>query len=136
MDLAFVILLFLSPLGASAYTASALSRWMISRHKRPSLLLIPLVTGFVGLLAVLCVFQGDLFHPNHWETAKMDLRLMVPMCFVAAAFFALWPALGIVIYYHETFRPSQEPPSSVPVAVKQLKEAYLELKAPKKDGAA
>jgi hypothetical protein len=52
-----------------------------------------------GILTVLFVYQGDVFHPEHWERGKAPLPLLMTIAFVFSSLVGLMPALLVVRHY-------------------------------------
>jgi len=95
------ILLILVVAAASTYAASLVCRVLQSCHRRPGWFVAPLVAACLGSLAVLAVFQGDLFRPSKWDSGKVSLAMMAPICFGVSSFIAIIPAWYVVAHYRD-----------------------------------
>jgi protein-S-isoprenylcysteine O-methyltransferase Ste14 len=85
---------------AAAYLTSLACRFVQSRHHKAGWYLGVLGAIAASVLTVLCIYQGDVFHPSKWDIE----RIMIPMIFVISSGIGLVPALFMVWYYRKRFR--------------------------------
>jgi hypothetical protein len=97
MDFAlFFVLVAVAP----AYLTSLACRLVQSRNRKAGWHLGVLSAIAAGLLMVLCIYQGEVFHPSTWGVDK----IWILMVFVVASLISLVSALFIVWYYRKRFR--------------------------------
>ena len=61
--------------------------------------------GVVGaaFLAVLFIYQGDLFRPSTWDKNKMETALLIPVVFAVFCAVGATPAVLVVLHYQRKF---------------------------------
>src|SRR5437868_1547930 len=60
------------------------------------------ILGAAGL-AMLFIFQADLFRPSEWHKGKVEMTLMVPVDFAVCCAVALIPSLIVVWTYRKKY---------------------------------
>ena len=56
-----------------------------------------------ALLAVLFLYQGDLFRPSTWDKNKMDTALLIPVVFAVFCGVGVTPAVLVLLHYQKKF---------------------------------
>jgi hypothetical protein len=101
MEFLITILLIFS---ASAYVTSIPCRVLLARHRRAGWYLGFVGAVAVGILTVLVIYQGDVFHPDRWERGKAPLEILMLMAFGFSSAIGLVPAFLVVGHYRRRFR--------------------------------
>jgi len=87
--------------GIAAYLASVACR--VRKRRRPGYHLAIWSSLATGLLAILALYQDDLFRPSRWPRAKGDLGPYVVLSFVVTSLIAFAPSVGVVVWYRHKF---------------------------------
>ena len=90
--------------GAAAYLTSIPCRMLYLRHRRASWSLGFLGAFAVGILTVLAIYQGDVFHPGRWHSGNWDLEVLMLIVFGFSSVVGLIPALLVVGHYRRRFK--------------------------------
>ena len=88
----------------AAYVTSVACRLMLSRRRRAGWFLGVIGAVVTGAIIVVFVYQGDLFHPSRWDTGKVNLGVMIPLCFTVSTALGLVPALWVVAHFRSKFK--------------------------------
>ena len=89
---------------AAAYLTSIPCRMLYLRHRRASWFLGFVGAVVAGILTVLFVYQGDVFHPERWDRGKVELEILMLMAFGFSSVVGLIPALLVVGHYRRRLR--------------------------------
>jgi len=98
----FVIIMVLVSV-AAGYLTSIPCRFAQSRGRRPGWYSAPLGVLGAALLAVLFIFQGDLFRPSTWDKNKMETPFLIPVYFTVFCCVGLTPAVRVVLHYQKKY---------------------------------
>jgi len=104
-----MIALLILIIAAACYLTSIPCRAVASKGRRAEW--VCALAGMLGApcLAILFIFQTDLFRPAEWHKGKVDMAFMVPVDFVMTGAVAAIPSLLVVWLYrrkHEAALPS------------------------------
>ena len=89
--------------GASVYLASVACRLLCSHRKRPAWILVPAVAAVTGVLTVLAVYQGEVFHPSRWESGKVSFVFLASIFFSFSVVIAVIPPWCVIRHYRRKF---------------------------------
>lgn len=95
--------LFIAIIAAGAYLTSIPCRVAQSKDRQAAWYFA--LAGILGasLLAILVVYQGDLFRPTAWHKGKVEMTFLVPLAFAVSCGTAFVPSLLVVWIYRKKF---------------------------------
>lgn len=88
----------------AAYVTGVACRLTQSRGRRAGWSLGAIGAAVTGAIIVVLIYQGDLFHPSRWDTGKINLGVMIPLCFAIGTALGLVPALLVVAHFRSRFK--------------------------------
>ena len=94
---------------AAAYITSLPCRAFAARGRPASWSHAILGTLAAGILTVLFIYQGELFQPSRWNTAKVHTGFLIMLTFGLAVISGLVPALLVVAHYRRKLRDETRP---------------------------
>ena len=86
---------------AAAYVTSIPCRLLLARRRCASWFVALAGALTVGILTVLVVYQGDVFHPARWDRGKAPLEMLMALAFVSSSVVGLIPALLVVGHFRK-----------------------------------
>ena len=92
---------------AAAYVTIIPCHVLHRRHRRASWFLAVASAVAVGVLTVLVIYQGDVFHPERWDRGKMPLGIQMLLAFGFSSVAGLIPALLVVGHYRRRVRDEE-----------------------------